>query len=317
MTVDEQVSSPILSGLTGQVRSPVEVELPNQAEVTDAETGTAIFNMQSWLSGSPFRIAAGWSLLAGALMATGGEIRNIPLSLAQAVLLFLLVDPLWGALWGAVSNSDSVPRIGQSIRSSRAWLPYLRSGSPAARLFGHDGPGLLPLLFRVALPGISLSFLVAYVLGPTALIATLVVLSLSVSAWLHQFVALIPTELLHVPISVTLPWLMGLFYFGGADLLSSGPHLVLIFFWTLHMWGVNRHRSRPDDRLGIGFTAFAQAGIGALLVWLQLPVWLIPLMLFFLPTWLSIYRGQQLERVAFWWLLALLTSGFALSSPGL
>ena len=52
--------------------------------------------------------------------------------------------------------------------------------------------------------------------------------------------------------------------------------------------------------------------MGVLFILFQLPLWLIFVALLSRPTWLALYQKQSLERVRFWRMAAMLTSGLAL-----
>lgn len=271
--------------------------------------GSSIIDVRMWFDESPWRVAAGWTVLA-AVLATGLSVADLLAQASTVALLFLLADPLWGSIWGLMSTPDSLPTIQRSMARSRVWLPYLRSGSPAARLFGMDGPSILALIYKVALPAIFLALVVSFILDPVALWLTLALIFVSTAGWLHQQIESIPIRLLFVLATVALPWLLvGLVLGDDAKLTVQ---LLLAGLWALHVWGSQSYQSDDPKVWGVAALAVAQAGIGLLLILLQLPIWLIFLTLFFLPTWLALYRGEPLERVRFWWVAALLTSGLAL-----
>ncbi|MGB5052152.1 MAG: hypothetical protein WBO46_24600, partial [Caldilineaceae bacterium] len=135
-----------------------------------------------WFDESPWRIAAGWTVLT-AVLASGLSLADILAQPFTVALLFLLADPLWGSIWGLMSTPESLPLVRRSLERSRIWLPYLRSGSPAARLFGMDGPSILALVYRVALPAIFLALLVSFLLHPAALWLTLALIGVSTASW--------------------------------------------------------------------------------------------------------------------------------------
>ena len=144
-----------------------------------------------------------------------GNRRSNPQRLPQLiVLLFLLVDPLWGNIWGGLTASEALPRIRQSVLRRRPWMPYLRSDSPAARLFGQEGAGVHSILARAWLPGVAVAFVVAFAIGPPAVWTTLVVLCVSVGNWIQRHVPVFPTSVLHSLVIVAGPWILGLTIFG-------------------------------------------------------------------------------------------------------
>lgn len=287
------------------------MDLPAPGATLHVES-SSILDVRAWFEKTPWRMAAAWSMLA-AVLAVNSPADFSTIDLQALVLLLLLVDPLWGSLWGLMVGRAHLPRLGGPTAPSRIWLPYLHSGSPAARLFGKDGPGLLSLLFRVALPSILLSVLVASTLDPVLLWLTGLVLICSLGGWLHREVALVPLLLLHSLVTVALPWLAVLYQFGG----TGGPQgwtyqWLLVGLWTLHSWGSNRSLQKPFDRLSLAVLALAQLGISLLLIVAQAPLWLALLSVLWLPTWLTVYQRRPLNGVQFWWLVAMLVSALAL-----
>lgn len=281
-------------------------EADNRSAATIA--GSSIIDVRMWFDESPWRIAAGWTVLA-AILATGASLESLSARMPTLVLLFLLADPLWGSIWGLMSTPGSFPPLERALGRSQVWLPYLRSGSPAARLFGLDGPSILALIYRVALPCIFLAVAVSLILHPAALWLTLAVIGVSTAGWLHQQVESIPVRLLYVLVAVALPWLLVVVVLGeGAEPTAQ---LLLAGLWTLHLWAGQLHRTPSLQFFGMVGLGVAQAGMALLFVLLQLPLWLLFLSIFFLPTWLAIYRGHSLERVRFWWMAGMLISGVA------
>lgn len=270
---------------------------------------SSIIDVRIWFDESPWRIAAGWTVLA-AVLASGLSFANLLSQASTVALLFLLADPLWGSIWGLMSTPDSLPAIQRALGRSRVWLPYLRSGSPAARLFGMDGPSILVLIYKVALPAIFLALMVSYLLHPVALWLTVALVAVSTAGWLHQQIESIPIRILFVLATVALPWLLVVLVLGIEAKLTV--QLLLAGLWALHVWGSQGYQNDAANVWGLAALSVAQAGIGLLFIILQLPIWLVFLALFFLPTWLALYRGESLERVRFWWVAALLTSGLAM-----
>ncbi|MBX2999523.1 MAG: hypothetical protein KF893_13485 [Caldilineaceae bacterium] len=275
-----------------------------------AATSSAVLDARIWLERSPWRVAGGWSMLAGLLSA--GIVSQIQgIDMTRLLLLFLLVDLLWGSIWGAMTLPNSLPNLEQARPQTRVWLPYLRANSPASHLFGYDRPGILPLLVRVALPGIALALLVAAAIDPMLLWLTLAVVILSVSGWLHRQVELVPLGLLHTLVSVSLPWWAAL-QFVSESVVDWRFPIANAALWTIHMWGANRSVEQPGDRLGLTAVGLAQIGVSLLVILAEAPFWLALLTVLWLPTWLSVYRRQSLRRVEWWWLLAMLISSLAM-----
>ncbi len=141
---------------------------PGQNDVNLASSAT--LNAQIWLGQFPWRPTAGWTVVV-ALLATGLVARRFDIDWKTLALLLLLVDPLWGSLWRlAAGRAELLPLHNQAV-SYEVWLPYLRPGSPAARLLGWNNAGALPLLFRVALPSLFLTGALAVVLGRAGCLA--------------------------------------------------------------------------------------------------------------------------------------------------
>ena len=275
-----------------------------------ATSSSALLDARLWLELSPWRISAAWSLAAAVLAAGIGDVSRT-VSPQMLVLLFLLVDPLWGNMWGGLATPEALPRIQYSMLHRRPWLPYLTMGSPAARLFGMHGPGVLSILARAWLPGVLATFVAAFAIGMPAVWATLVVLGIAVIGWLQRHVALISASVLHSLVVVAAPWALGMMLFGPD--LWSGYHWALIFLWTVHVWGANRSLDNPGARSGLAGMALAQTGIALLLILGQAPLPLAVLGILWLATWMATYRGQSLVNVQASWTAALLVSAAAMA----
>lgn len=275
-----------------------------------ATSSSALLDARFWSELSPWRVSAAWSLAAAALAVGIGEVSRT-VSPQTLVLLFLLVDPLWGNIWGGLASPDALPRIRLTVQHKRPWLPYLAMGSPAARVMGMHGPGVLAIFARAWLPGVAVAFVAAYAIGVPAVWATLVVLGLAVSSWLQRHVALIPAPVLHSLAVVAVPWFMGLTLFGLDP--WSGRHWALILLWTLHVWGANSSLDNPGALGGLAGMAVAQAGIALLLIFGQAPLFLAVLCVLWLATWVAVYRGQPLRNVQASWTAALLVSAAAMT----
>jgi hypothetical protein len=284
----------------------------NHAAAGEGENlSSAVFEARFWLERTPWRVAGGWSLLAG-LLAGGVGQQPLIWDWVLIALLFVLVDLLWGSIWGALTVPASLPRVTTLARRSRVWLPYLQPGSPASRLLGMDGPGLLPVIARIALPSMVLALLISSLFGSLVLGLTGAVLLISLAGWIHRQVAFIPLSALHSLVAVLLPWVVGLHYTGALN-GDAAWLLALALLWTAHQWGAVRCLNSRRDPVGMGVLATTQVAICLLLVWVQIPLWVGLLSLLFLPTWLLTYRQRSLESVQFWWLAAMLFSGYAVS----
>ena len=68
------------------------------------------------------------------------------------VLLLLLADVLWGALWRMAGGRAALLAFPTCGRGQALWLPYLQANSPAARLFGEDEPDVWAYALRGGRP---------------------------------------------------------------------------------------------------------------------------------------------------------------------
>jgi hypothetical protein len=277
----------------------------------DPRGSGSLLDVRIWSERSPWRLVATWAVLTAVLSA------NLPARLADfdwrsLILLLLLVDPFWGSIWGLVTGREGLPQ-GTANGVQPIWLPYLRAGSPAARLFGWEGQSVLSLLFQVALPSIVVAGLLALILGKMALAWTTLVVVLSAIGWLHRRVPMIPITFLHSLVAVGLPWSLTLGQLGmfGGD----GPWIeqaVLLGMWMMHTWGGGRLLRFSGDRAGLALLAGAELGISLLLVFVQAPLWLALINVLWLPTWLAVYQNRPMQRVQIWWLAAMLLRGLAI-----
>jgi hypothetical protein len=277
---------------------------------------SATVNAQFWLDRLPLRITAGWSMAAG-LLAGGWHWNPGALAWSSLVLLWLLVDPIWGSIWRlAAGRSESLDLSGR-VRTTRFWLPYLERGSPAAQLLGEDGPASLPLLYRIALPSVIIGLLISSALGLTALGMTTVVTALGLIGWISLRVLHRTPVLLYAVVAVALPWLLTLDLLGvSGDRPDWNLQFVMVLLWVLHTWGAERTLLHRNDWLAVAGMAVADIGIGVLLIIAQTPLWLALLAILWLPTWLAVYQRRSLRRQQIWWLAAMLISALALGQNG-
>lgn len=297
--------------LAAQTRRVIAPPVADDLPLSSAATVNAHF----WLGQFPWRITAGWSVVA-ALLAAGALWRPWNLVWRDVVLLWLLADPIWGSLWRLAAGRLELPAQRGRSWASDFWLPYLRPGSPAAQLLGGDGPASLPLLFRVALPGALVALVAASALGRTAVWMTAAVMVITVVGWISVRLFNRPPILLHSIVTVGMPWFLTLSLFGtsfgvGGVENQHTVSLALAVLWTLHVWGGERAICFADDWLGAILMGIAQFGVGVLLVTARAPIWLAVLVALWLPTWLTVYRRGSLARHRFWWLLAMLVSALA------
>jgi hypothetical protein len=196
------------------------------------------------------------------------------------------------------------------------WLPYLQSGSAAHKMLGWDSSGVMPLLSRAAIPSVVIAMGLSAILGKSALVSTGIVIIVSTLGWISRRSLQQSPVLLQSIVTIALPWLLAAHQmtgeiFSGAMLTS---HTVLIMLCTLHHWGEGRLLRSSVDTLGVALLALSEAAIFVMLLIRQTPLWLVLLVLFWLPAWLLIYRKASLERVNFWWLLAIFVSALAIGN---
>ena len=282
------------------------------ATVVDINLGSsATINAQIWLNQFPWRPTAGWAVIT-AILSLGFLSHPLDLDWREIALLLLLADPLWGSIWRlAAGRTELLPLHERDVRRP-VWLPYLQPGSPAALLLGWDDRGVLHLLFRVAMPTALLALAIALVLGATAVWMTMLVIAVSVLGWIGRHTYQNPPAVLHSAVTVALPWVLTLNQLGITNERDAWPiYAALVTLWFVHNWGEGRNMRHTGDLVGIGLLGVADIGIGVLLVIARAPLWLALISILWLPTWLAVYRRQPMQRLNFWWLLAMLLSGLA------
>ena len=302
--------------MTKVLRDPLApaVQAVSQQEMTFSSSAT--LNAQFWIEQFPWRPTAAWSALAALLLvdfswqSLWGEWRTI-------LLLLVLVDPLWGSIWRLAAGREELLPLQTKVAPHLVWLPYLKPGSPAARLFDWNYVRAVPLLFRVGLPSLCLAMVVAAVIDPVAIWLTGAVFLASVLAWIVRRTLNSSANFLHSLVTVALPALLALMHFQPAGLPTPWAiHVLLITFWTIHNWGEGRNLRSSADGWGLLLLGIAEMGMLSLLLFSQAPLWLAFLILLWLPTWLAIYQGQNLRRLNFIWLAAMLLSAWAVGQSG-
>ncbi|MGL4649688.1 MAG: hypothetical protein ACRC1H_09800, partial [Caldilineaceae bacterium] len=239
---------------------------------------SATLAAQFWAEAAPWRITAGWSMLAALL--TAGMLQDWGnLNWQTLLLLWLLVDPLWGALWRLAGGRPQLLALkaGPAGEALQLRLPYLREGSPAAQLVHLDEQNSIPYLVRVAAPTLLLTLLVAATLGLSALVGTVLLAIIAIGGWTMRRTLNLPPLLLHAVAVVLLPWMLVVVQWkiapGSAQWTST---LLLALCWTLHAWGEGRAGLWQADQLAPWLMGLAQIGIVAVLVFNRVPIW-VPL----------------------------------------
>jgi hypothetical protein len=278
-------------------------------------SNSAAVNAQFWLGQHPWRPTAAWSVIA-ATLATGALFRLDRLNWQTLALVLLLADPLWGSIWRLAAGRREMLPLQLETHMPGLWLPYLQPGSTAHKMLGWDSSGVMPLLSRVALPSVLIAVGLSAILGESALALTAILIVVSILGWISRRSLQQPPVLLQSIVTIAMPWLLAAHQLTGEIFAGAWatPHAALIGLCTLHHWGESRLLRNPADTLGVGLLALSEAAIFVLLLLRQTPLWLVLLVLFWLPAWLLIHQKRPLERVNFWWLLAILASAFAISN---
>lgn len=282
---------------------------------------SATISTQFWMDAAPWRLTAGWSMLA-ALLASGALMAWQSLDLRTLVLLWLLGDLIWGALWRLAGGRQNLLPLRAGAESTRPRLPYLRDGSPAAQLLSLDESNALPYLVRVALPALVVGLVAAAALGVPALVCTALLALVAVAGWTLRTTLDVPPLLLHAVAIVALPWAMVQWLAGSVSALalSAGTATpapvsaiaAMGIFWTLHAWGEARTTVWTQDRLGLILLGVAQAAVALILILNKAPIGVPVLAALVLPTWLRAARGLPLNGLSAWWTAAMITSALAL-----
>lgn len=269
---------------------------------------TGLINAQVWADQSFWRPLALWAGVAGALSA--GVAGERMLDWRALALALLLVDMLWGAVWRLAGGRSALLPLAPRAAQQQVWLPYLRPGSPAARIFSGSHHDLWPLAFRVSAPTVLLALVVAAVIGVEALGLTIVVVALTVLGWTSRHTLHSIPMLLTSLISIGLPWLLLLWQHADQNMALG---MTLAGLWTLHHWGEMRILGDGADAVAMLLLAAGELGVCALLIAGQAPLWLAAIVLLLLPTWLTIVQGRAIGRqMQPLWLLAMLLSALAL-----
>ncbi len=278
---------------------------------------SATVGAQFWAEASLARSTAGWVFVA-ALLAAGALEGWDALDWPRLVLLWLLVDPLWGTLWRmAGGRNHLLPLRTAATTEAAVRLPYLQPNSPAAQLLGLDESHSFPYVMRVAAPALAVALVVAAVLGVPALVGTLAVALVAVAGWIVRRTLMLPPLFLHAVALVALPWLLTLLEMGAGPASEGWPAALAVgALWTLHGWGEARIATWGFDRLSLALLAAAEVGLALLLIVNRTPIWVPVLGALLLPVWLRVLqpggRAQGERGLALWWLAALLVSALAL-----
>jgi len=282
------------------------------AVMPDLESAASgVVNVQVWMDQAIWRPAGFWAFAAG-LLAAGVLRRPGDLNWQALALLALLVDPLWGSIWRLAGGRRALLTLPPLSSDRRLALPYLQAGSPAARLLAGNHTDVWPSALRVGVPAVVVALLVAALLGTYAVGLTLLVVVLAALGWTLRRTFGHGAPLLQSMVAIGLPWALTLQQVQrGPGEFNWLPQLVLIGCWVLHQWGGLRN-SEQSDGFGLLGLAAAEITLCVLLIVTQAPLWLAPLVVLLLPTWLLAYQRLPLRRLRVVWLAAMLISAIAL-----
>jgi hypothetical protein len=282
------------------------------AVAPDAESAaTGVVNVQVWMDQAIWRPAGLWAMAAG-LLAAGGLRQMGDLDWQALALLAVLVDALWGSIWRLSGGRRALLALPSLPNQRQFSLPYMQAGSPAARLLAGDHTDIWPSALRIGAPAAVAALLVAALLGVYALTFTLAVIVLTALGWTLRRTFGYGTPLLQSCVAIGLPWLLTVqqVQAQGRD-IAWMPQLLLPLFWVLHQWGAQRN-GQQSDWFGLLGMAAAQVGICTILIAVQAPLWLGPLAVLLLPTWLLAYQQLPQRRLRVVMLAAMLVSAIAL-----
>jgi hypothetical protein len=294
------------------LHDPIAPAVPVRERQDITFSSSATLNAQFWIEQFPWRPTSAWGALA-ALLLLGFGWQAVIDEWRTIILVLVLVDPLWGSIWRLAAGRDELLPLQSRVAQRHVWLPYLKPGSPAARLFDWNYVRAVPLLFRVGLPSLCLALVVAAVIDPVAIWLTCVVFLASVLAWIVRRTLNSSANFLHSLVTVALPALLTFSLF--QPIAGETPwmvRLLLLGFWTIHNWGEGRNLRSIADPWGLLLLGIGEMGMVSVLLFRQAPLWLAFLILLWLPTWLAIYQGQNLRRLNFIWLAAMLISAWAI-----
>jgi hypothetical protein len=299
----------------------------------DDVPAASLVDAQFWIGRTPWRPAAFWCVVAGLLasgLAQGASgLAQGASGLAQGasglaqewarfdgktvVLIVLLADVVWGALWRMAGGRSALLALPATQTGPPAWLPYLQADSPAARLFTAEEPNVWAYALRAGGPALFLALLISATLGSSALLLTGAAMTTAALGWAwRRYFGSLPALLASLA-TVGLPWALALMSAGNAwNSWQWLAQLALLALWVIHQWGAGRLLAHGHDWVGLGLTAVAQLGVCVLLIVSQTPLWVALIVLLLLPTWLAVTRQQPLQRQQLLWLGAMLVSAFAL-----
>ncbi len=259
------------------------------------------------LSRMLWRIGPAWAVLFGAVAAGW-----LPFG-TDAILRLAAAVMLGDLLWGISRRSPSNGSFGSPVAADAPFvsLPYAQPDAPLLRLLGALGRGLgMPAdqSWQPSVVGALLALGLSLLLGPAALILTLLAALVLAWAWLWSARRGTRPRLALALLDVALPGVLGVSLAPGLPWEGGLPQaaLALLAGFTVLQWGV--YGAPDQDRAVRAGILAGEAGVLLALVALQRPVaCALAAALFAPPTWwLARNRHEAAARGAFWWWAAFL-----------
>jgi hypothetical protein len=273
------------------------------------------------------RLGPGWAALAGAL-STGRAEFDLS-TLLQLLSLWLLVDPILGALWNLSVEQGLWHKIAQAQLgppSAHGFsLPYVQPGSIAARFVlqlrryqvwwrEHYGPEF-GHKFTAFWLGSTLALLLSLFLAPTIFWLTLLTISLMILAGQNPLELTAPQGgRLQSLVQCLLPWAMGIVLWSS---LSPIRLALALCYWSTYLGGLRmlgHHR-----RAAVLFFLGQMATIALLLGLRLLPGAVILSVLFVTQRIITTKFNRSadfLQKAQPYLVIGVLVAGFSLGSLG-
>jgi len=278
-----------------------------------------VIGLRIWVGPDLWRIGPAWAVLA-AVLASAAPL-SADASLLRLIGAVILADPAWGALGRMTARAS--PAAGPDAIVQTVRLPYYQPTGPAGRTLRFLRHVIADASWRELLASAALAAFLGLLLGPPALVLTLLAWTVTLWGWFLAQTGKQPAAC-DALLNVGLPWLLGWTLTLPEPTawrlpLEIPAALVLGLAFTVLGWGARRaHLSSGRRMAGLWL---GQATVILALIGLHNLIALIvvaPLLL--LPSWL-IWRDraagtdleQSLARSGPWWLAAMLVSAVTLT----